>query len=84
MNNRRIILILALIASAAVMSAQPRLKELNIRVVLSKNGDARITETRRMTVTDAGTECYIGLGNMSPSKVENLTVSAMLGAWRQR
>ena len=61
------------------MSAQPRLKELNIRVVLSKNGDARITETRRMTVTDAGTECYIGLGNMSPSKVENLTVSDETG-----
>ncbi len=79
MNNRRIILILALIASAAVMSAQPRLKELNIRVVLSKNGDARITETRRMTVTDVGTECYIGLGNMSPSKVENLTVSDETG-----
>ena len=80
MNNRRIILILALIASAAVMSAQPRLKDLNIRVVLSKNGDAHITETRRMTVTSEGTECYIKLCNTGNSIVEDLTVTDEQGA----
>ena len=30
------------------LTARPLLKDLNIRVVLSRNGDARITETRQM------------------------------------
>ena len=39
--------------------ARPQLKDLDIRVVLSNNGDARITETRQMEIDSEGTECYI-------------------------
>ena len=73
--NRRIILFLTLIALAAVTSAQPKLKDLDISVVLCKNGDARITETRQMTVTSEGTECYIKLNNTGNSIVKDLTVT---------
>ncbi len=55
--------------------ASPSLNDLNIRVVLSPNGDARITETRRMSIDSEGTECFIGLGNMGASRVLDLTVS---------
>ena len=37
--------------------ARPYLYSLDIRVVLSQNGDARITETRVMDIDDEGTEC---------------------------
>ena len=55
--------------------ARPYLKDLNIHVVLSKNGDARITETRQMTIDSEGTECYIVIGNLNGSEVRDLTVS---------
>ena len=42
--NRRIILSIVLIASVAMIFAQSRLHDLDIRVVISKHGDARITE----------------------------------------
>ncbi len=76
---KRMTLLLALIVSVTTLFAQSKLHDLDIRVVLSKNGDARITETRQMTITSEGTECYIGLGNMSPSVIENLTVSDETG-----
>jgi uncharacterized membrane protein YgcG len=82
------ILLMVLLLSATMSFAGARLHKLDIRVVLSKNGDARITETRQMTIDDGGTECYIGLGNMSPSIVKDLTVSdetgrqyENIGAW---
>ena len=55
--------------------AQSVLHDLDIRVELSRNGDARITETRQMTIDNKGTECYIGLSEMSPSTVKDLSVS---------
>ena len=76
---KRMTLLLALIVSVTTLFAQSKLHDLDISVVLSKNGDARITETRQMTITSEGTECYIGLGNMSPSVIENLTVSDETG-----
>ena len=66
---------LVLLASATGISARPYLHSLDIRVVLSHNGDARITETRVMDIDDEGTECYIGLGNMGGSEVRDLRVS---------
>ena len=60
-------------------AARPQLHDLNIRVVLSPNGDAHITETRTMSIDDEGTECYIGLGNMGGSEVSGLTVSDETG-----
>lgn len=76
---RKIILSLALLVFSTVVLSRPRLHELDIRVELYKNGDARVTETRQMTIDDEGTECYIGLDNMSPSTVKNLTVSDETG-----
>ena len=70
-----ITLALMLWASSAMVFAQSVLHDLDIRVELSRNGDARITETRQMTIDNQGTECYIGLGDMSPSTVKDLSVS---------
>ena len=70
-----ITLALMLWASSAMVFAQSVLHDLDIRVELSRNGDARITETRQMTIDNQGTECYIGLGEMSPSTVKDLSVS---------
>ena len=75
MHLRNSLLWLLFLTSAATLFAQPQLHDLNIRVVLSKNGDARITETRKMSIDGQGTECYIGLGTMGPSTITDLTVS---------
>ncbi len=69
------VLLLMLLASATSMSARPYLHSLDIRVVLSHNGDAHITETRVMDIDSEGTECYIGLGNMGGSEVRDLQVT---------
>lgn len=76
---RSVALSLLLLLSATMAFAQSRLHNLDIQVVLSKNGDARIIETRQMTIDSEGSECYIGLGNMSPSTVCDLTVSDEAG-----
>ena len=55
--------------------ARPQLHRLDIRVVLSHNGDARITETRQMSIDSEGTECYIAIGNMNGSDLRDLEVS---------
>ncbi len=79
---RRVVLLLVALATwtSTVTAAKPRLKKLDIRVELADNGDARITETRHMTVGSDGTECYIVVGNMNGSKVRDLTVSDETGA----
>ena len=59
--------------------ARPHLSNLDIRVVLSPNGDARITETRQMRIDSEGTECYIVIGNLSGSEVRDLTVTDETG-----
>ena len=61
-------------ASATSLFARPQLHKLDIRVVLSHNGDATITETRYMNIDSEGTECYIGLGGMGQSEVRDLRV----------
>ena len=61
-------------------TAAPQLQRLDIRVVLSRNGDARITETRQMTIDSEGTECYMGLGTPAGCEVRDLSVSDETGA----
>ena len=61
-------------------TAAPQLQRLDIRVVLSRNGDARITETRQMSIDSEGTECYIVIGTPDGSEVRDLTVSDETGA----
>ena len=73
------LLLLMLLASATQLFARPQLESLNIRVVLSRNGDAHITETRRMAIDSEGTECYIGLGTPEGSEIRDLRVSDETG-----
>ena len=61
------------------LSARPTLSRLDIRVVLSRNGDARITETRQMSIDSEGTECYIGIGTPEGTEIRDLTVSDETG-----
>ena len=61
------------------LNARPQLHDLSIQVVLSKNGDARITEIRKMTIDSEGTECYIPIGNLNGSEVSDLEVSDETG-----
>ena len=70
--NNYITILLLLVANIAL--ARPQLHNLDIKVVLSRNGDARITETRLMSIDSEGTECYIGLANMGESEVKDLEV----------
>ena len=72
--------IVLLLLGVIQVLARPQLHDLDIRVVLDRNGDALITETRQMTIDSEGTECYIGLANMGPSIVKNLTVTDETGA----
>ena len=76
----KICLLLGLLISATSVFSRPSLNNLDIKVVLSKNGDARITETREMYIDAEGTECYIGLANMGESQVKDLTVSDETGS----
>ena len=59
--------------------AGPQLHNLDIKVVLSDNGDAEITETRTMTIDSQGTECYIVIENLNGSKVTGLKVTDETG-----
>ncbi len=59
--------------------ARPYLHDLKINVVLSPNGDARITETRLMDIDSEGTECYIVVENLNGSEVKDLEVTDELG-----
>ena len=79
-SRSEVVLLLALLASATSLFASPKLHRLDIRVVLSRNGDARITETRQMTIDSEGTECYMGLSTSAGSEVRDLSVSDETGA----
>ena len=72
-------MLLVLLASATCLFARPQLHDLLIEVVLSKNGDARITETRLISIDSEGTECYIPIGNLNGSEVRDLEVSDETG-----
>jgi uncharacterized membrane protein YgcG len=79
LSRSKVLLLLVLLASATQLCARPQLQKLDIRVVLSHNGDAHITETRRMLVDSEGTECYIGLGTPEGSEIHDLRVTDETG-----
>ena len=62
---KRVLILALLLLEVIGVWARPQLHDLDIRVVLYKNGDALISETRKMTIDSEGTECYIGLANMA-------------------
>ena len=61
------------------LQARPQLNDLRIEVVLQRNGDAHITETRQMDIDSEGTECYIVIGNLNGSGISDLQVSDETG-----
>ena len=63
-----------LLLVANTLLARPQRHNLDSKVVLSRNGDARITETRLMSIDSEGTECFIGLANMGESEIRDLEV----------
>ncbi|MCR4922192.1 MAG: DUF2207 domain-containing protein [Bacteroidaceae bacterium] len=63
-----------LLASALSAYGGPQLHDLDIRVALQPNGDALITETRRMSIDSEGTECYIVIGNLGDSRLSDFSV----------
>ncbi len=78
-SRNKVILLLMVFASATSLYARPYLHRLDIRVVLSHNGDARITETRQMSIDTEGTECYIGMGVADGSEIRDLSVTDETG-----
>jgi uncharacterized membrane protein YgcG len=79
MKHLRSKVILLMLLASATVSARPQLHDLSIEVMLSRNGDARITETRRMRIDSEGTECYIPIGNLNGCEVRDLQVSDETG-----
>ena len=77
---KRVLFLALLLLEVIGVWARPQLHDLDIRVVLYKNGDALISETRKMTIDSEGTECYIGLANMGQSTIKDLTVTDETGA----
>ena len=77
---KRVLFLVLLLLEVIGVWARPQLHDLDIRVVLYKNGDALISETRQMTIDSEGTECYIGLANMGQSTIKDLTVTDETGA----
>jgi uncharacterized membrane protein YgcG len=77
---KRVLFLVLLLLEVIGVWARPQLHDLDIRVVLYKNGDALISETRKMTIDSEGTECYIGLANMGQSTIKDLTVTDETGA----
>ena len=77
---KRVLILALLLLEVIGVWARPQLHDLDIRVVLYKNGDALISETRKMTIDSEGTECYIGLANMGQSTIKDLTVTDETGA----
>ena len=76
---KRVLILALLLLEVIGVWARPQLHDLDIRVVLYKNGDALISETRKMTIDSEGTECYIGLANMGQSVIKDLTVTDETG-----
>ena len=78
-SRSKLLLLLLLTASATSLLASPVLHDLDIRVVLQPNGDARITETRHMSIDSEGTECYIVLSNLNGSQLRGFSVTDETG-----
>lgn len=55
-------------------AAEHKLENLHIQVIIEDNGDAKIIETRQMTLSE-GTENYIVIGNLGKSKIKDFKVT---------
>lgn len=81
MCSRIKLALLALLWPTVMMeAAHSRLTDLQISVMLQRDGSARITEERQMLILDEGTELYIALQNLNGSVVSDLEVNDETGA----
>ncbi len=78
-SRNRLFSLSLLLLSVSCALASPKLHNLDIRVMLSKDGNAHITETRHMSIDSEGTECYIVIGNLNGSELCNFKVVDELG-----
>ena len=69
---KKIILLIALLLPLTLLAQE--IRDIDIRVVVAKDGSATVTTDWDVTVT-SGTEWYIPVGNLGPMKVTSLKVS---------
>ena len=79
--GRTPLLLLTLLLAVVPVWGDPVLNDLDMTVEVLDNGDCRITEVRRMSIDDVGTECYIVMGFMNGSTVRDLQVSDETGPY---
>lgn len=79
MTRRRLIILLLLILPPLLAAGQPYLHNLEVKVNISDNGDAVVTEKRTMTITSKGTECYIPMGGLRGITLSDFKVSDETG-----
>ena len=77
--SRRFVIILLWIMLPLWAAGQPYLKNLGIKVDVRDNGDAVVTETREMTITSKGTECYIPMEGLRGITLSGFKVSDETG-----
>ena len=75
MMKKLLLLLFSIVTLSNYSYGRGQLHDLEVRVQLMHNGDAFITETRRMTIDSEGTECYIALSHLDGSNVGALRVS---------
>ncbi|MBO4585814.1 MAG: DUF2207 domain-containing protein [Bacteroidales bacterium] len=71
---RRLIAIIAAAALTFTAAARQRVKDVDTRVVLERDGSATVTQIWNVDVTE-GTEWYIPVQNLGPMTVEDIQVS---------
>lgn len=71
---KKVLLTTMLLTATLTMAAQHVLHDVDINVTLTDKGHAEILETRKMTVGDSGTECYIIIENLKGSQIVGMEV----------
>ena len=71
---RRLLAIIAAVLLVLPLNARQRVKDVDTRVVLDRDGSATVTQVWDVDVTE-GTEWYIPVQNLGPMTVGNLQVS---------
>lgn len=68
-------LVALLCLMAVVAMGEQRLRDIDVTVVISDNGDAHFTEVRRMTIDNNNTEYYITLKTLDGREIQSLKVT---------
>lgn len=77
---RFLLVLLLLLFSLSLVSLANNVTDIDVNVVLSENGDARVTQVWRGSFYDS-TENYIVIGNLNGIEIEDFTVSDEAGAY---